>query len=131
MRHPTRVVLYGIAIWLVVFGVSVLIYPLHDAQRPFFESIMPVTIALCVTPLAVDYLGRLDAGQAKAGLSVGGVWLLVNVVIDLPLFTLGGPMWMAPADYVMDIGFTYLLIPIIVGAMGIVAQRSVRHAQGA
>ena len=48
----------------------------------------------------------------KEGIIVGIVWLAMNIIIDL-FFFMEGPMKMSIGDYMMDIGFTYLIILII------------------
>lgn len=56
MKKSVRPVLYGALLWLAVFIVSVAIYPLHEDQRPLFESIMPVAITACATGPVMDCL---------------------------------------------------------------------------
>ncbi len=119
MERPGLTILYGGMIWLAAFAVSVLIYPLHATQRPLFESIMPVTLALATTGLGVDLLRRLTKVGWREGLVVGFIWFAVNVAIDAPLFLIGGPMQMTVMDYVKDIGVTYLMIPIIAVGLAI------------
>ena len=48
----------------------------------------------------------------KESLSVGIIWLLVNIIIDLPIFSFG-PMKRPFPEYMTDIGLTYFIIPII------------------
>ncbi len=121
VERPGRTVLYGGLIWLAAFAVSVLIYPLHETQRPLFESIMPVTLAIITAGLGVDLLRRLTGVGWRQGLIVGLVWFVINVAIDAPLFLVGGPMRMTAMDYIKDIGVTYLMIPIITLGLGIQA----------
>ena len=119
MERPGRTILYGGLVWLAAFAVSVLIYPLHATERPLFESIMPVALAAATTTLGVDLLRRLTRVGWKEGLVVGLLWFAINVLIDAPLFLIGGPMLMTVSDYAKDIGVTYLLIPLIVLGLGI------------
>lgn len=112
IKAPGRVVLYGFLIWLIPFAVSVLIFPIHETNRPLFESIMPVVGTLCVVGFLILHFGKLDAHFARAGVMVGIIWLAISLAIDLPLF-MWGPMKTTFINYMMDIGLTYLAIPII------------------
>jgi hypothetical protein len=47
----------------------------------------------------------------------GVIWLGINLILDLLLF-MEGPMKMPFVDYIVDIGLTYLLIPIITAGFG-------------
>lgn len=117
MKSMKRVVLYGFLIWLVVFAVAMLIYPFRSSNRPLFESIMPIALVACVTTFAVLYLQRVETRALREGILLGVVWFIVNLFIDQIMFS-WGPMKMSFADYVADIGITYLLIPIIPTGIG-------------
>jgi len=108
---------YGFLVWVITFVVAILSFPLRANERPLFESIMPVVLAANVTVFAFLYLRGAGAEARSAGLRLGLIWLVVNVVLDLLLFS-WGPMKMTLADYVKDIGLTYLMIPIITTGMG-------------
>ena len=113
---PGRVVLLGLLVWLIPFVVAVLIFPLKNTQPALFESIMPVAITLCVTVSLALYFRKIETGFVQAGVVVGIIWFFISLVIDLLLF-MWGPMKMPFAHYMMDIGLTYLIMPIFtVGA---------------
>jgi hypothetical protein len=46
------------------------------------------------------------------------LWLAICVLIDAPLMLFGGPMQMTIAEYMGDIGLTYLMIPAITVGIG-------------
>ena len=56
---------------------------------------------------------------------IGAAWLVINLVIDLPLFS-AGPMATPLADYVKDIGLTYLIIPAVTIGMGYLLEKKSR-----
>jgi uncharacterized membrane protein YpjA len=78
---------------------------------------MPVAIAGCVVGFTFLYFKDLKNDFFKEGIIIGIVWLVINIVFDLFMF-MEGPMKMSIADYMMDIGFTYLMIPIITIGFG-------------
>jgi hypothetical protein len=55
---------------------------------------------------------NLEEDYLKTGVQVGFIWLIENILIDLPLFSYG-PMAMTWNNYFQDIGFTYFIIPIV------------------
>jgi hypothetical protein len=59
----------------------------------------------------------------KNALYAGIIWMMVNILADLPLFSYG-PMKKPFADYMTDIGLTYLIIPIITVGISLAANRS-------
>jgi hypothetical protein len=124
--------LYGFLIWLITFVASVLISPLRTSHRPLFESIMPVIITACAVLFAVLYFRNVKESFLQEGMSLGTAWLIMNITIDIPLFLFDGPMMMSWADYVMDIGVTYLIIPAITLGFGfLLQQKAAQQMRGA
>lgn len=123
MGSLRRAVLYGVTVWLVPFVVAFLIFPLRASNRPLFESIMPVAIALVVVVLAVSQVRRAGRASIRDGVLLGVLWLVISTAIDAPLMLLGGPMRMTIGQYVADIGVTYLMIPIITTGIATAAAR--------
>jgi hypothetical protein len=111
MKNPLKTILYGALLWVTVFVGSFLIFPLKQSNPIYFETF--ITIILCSATVMYGHIffrtGDLSFSRA---LRVGLIWAVVNLLIDLPLFSFG-PMKKTPGDYAMDIGLTYLVIPII------------------
>jgi hypothetical protein len=122
MHRYVKIGLFGFLIWLISFLVSIVIYPLHDTNRPLFESIMPVVLAAVVIVFSILYMRRLKMEILKESVVLGITWLIINLILDLILFLPESPMQMSLGDYMMDIGLTYLLIPLISIGMGYIRE---------
>jgi hypothetical protein len=122
MNKIVKLILFGFLIWLVPFLISLLIFPLKSTVNPLFESIMPVVISATVVCLAYLYLKGIEKDYLKEGLTAGVTWLIISLIIDLILFLPASPMQMSFNSYIMDIGITYLMIPIITTGMGMATQ---------
>lgn len=125
MKALKKALLFGFFIWLIPFIVSVLIFPLRTSSRPLFESIMPVVITICVVFFLILYFRKVEDGFLREGIILGVRWLAISLLIDLLLF-MWGPMKMTLADYMMDIGLTYLIIPTITIGAGYIMSKRVR-----
>jgi len=116
MRKIRTALLYGFLLWLGPFVLSVLIGSLRNSNRPLFESIMPVALAAGTVWLSNRYHRKRPQASLREWLGVGLLWLLMSLLLDWPMFA-AGPMQMTLAQYLADIGATYVMIPIItVGA---------------
>jgi hypothetical protein len=122
LKNVKLAVIYGFFIWLIPFVLALLIYPIHEQDRPFFESIIPVVLAGTSVYFAIRYSKTNEIDTVSEGLLLGIMWMLISFVIDFPLFTYG-PMKMPFVNYWKDIGFTYLLIPIITSGFGAISSR--------
>lgn len=121
MNKNFKIVLYGFLVWLIPFAVSFVIFPLRASMRPLFESIMPLVLTMAVIILAYYYLKSLDVNFATEGIIIGLAWFIINIAIDLVMFLPASPMQMSFTDYMMDIGLTYVIIPVITVGMGYMA----------
>lgn len=128
MPYPVRALFLGLAVWLLPFIVSVAAYPLHDTERPLFESIMAVALTTATLAAAIAYFERIEERFVRAGLFVGVLWYLISAAIDLVMFGFGPEdMRMPFADWMKDIGVTYLLIPVVTIGIGyLLVRRSAR-----
>lgn len=123
--HSIKKVLeYGFLLWFFPFLVSVLIFPLHDYNRVFFESIMPVTITFFTLLFLVLYFKDIKSDFLNEGIIIGIAWFIISIIIDLFMFLPPSPMQMSIGDYFMDIGFTYIIIIVIPIAVGYTLEKS-------
>jgi hypothetical protein len=122
MNKYLKIVIFGFLVWLIPFLVSFVIFPLRSTMRPLFESIMPLVLTIVVITLAYYYLKNINANYVKEGLMIGIIWYIINIAIDLVMFLPVSPMHMNFVDYMMDIGLTYVMIPVITIGCGYIAQ---------
>lgn len=117
MKSLGKALLHGFLIWLIPFIVAFLIFPIKKPFPALFESIMPVVIAICVVLFSILYFRKIKVNFLKEGIILGVIWFLISLVLDLLMF-MWGPMRMTFANYMMDIGLVYLIIPTITIGFG-------------
>ncbi len=117
--------LYGFLVWLTVFVVALLIFPIHETNRVFFESIMPVALSIVSSFFAFKYFSRIEKDFVKEGLYLGITIIVINWIIDAALMLTPSPMQMTLSMYFQDIGFTYFMILPITLGFGFVAKKSI------
>ena len=119
MKSWRRALIFGFLIWLVPFIVSVIIFPIHDTNRPLFESIMPVAGIVSAIFFLILYFKKVGSNFLQEGIRLGILWLAISLVIDFIMFLpSNSPMHLSLADYMADIGVTYLAIPTITVGVG-------------
>jgi len=105
-------ILYGFLLWLIPFIVSFIVYPFKLANSPVFETIMAITLVLVGSIFFILYVKKSDNFNLTEGLKLGILFLIISIIIDLFLF-MEGPMKMSFSNYMLDIGLTYLVYPIL------------------
>jgi len=123
MKSYKLALFYGFLIWLIPFVVAFLIYPIKTSNRALFESIMPVVLMICVVLFSILYLRKVKTDFFKEGILLGVIWFAISLVIDLTMLMPESPMKMSFADYMMDIGLTYVIIPTICVGFGYLLER--------
>lgn len=123
MRDIKRALGLGILSWLVPFLVSVAIFPLKKSHTPLFDTLMGVVVTAAAVVLGCRYLRTGGPASLLAALAVGWLWLGINIVLDLLLLS-WGPMRMTLPAYMMDIGLAYLVHPIVLMGLCLIARRT-------
>ncbi len=122
MKSIKTALFYGVLVWVVPFVVSVAIFPIHDSNRPLFESIMPVAGVSIAVFLSAAYFRKVGKDFVVESLKLGVLWFVISILIDSLMF-FGGPLQMTVPEYIADIGVTYLTIPAITIGMGFLLEK--------
>jgi len=124
MKSWGKAIGYGVLVWLIPFIVAFLIFPIHDSNRPLFESIMAVAVSTTAVVFGLLYLNYITKNRIREGIQLGILWFIVSVLIDAPLMLIGGPMKMSLTEYLADIGVTYFCIPVITWGLSVAYSHS-------
>ena len=119
-----RTSLLGLASWALPFFAAFAFYG-PDGQLAvdifLFKSVMIVLGVLSGAWLLLIAFRRVPARLAE-GLVLGCYWFALNAGLDLAVLV--GAMGMDAGDWFTGIGLRYLVMPIMAGAMGALAQRN-------
>ena len=113
-------IIFGVLVWSIPFLVSFLIYPLKTADNPLFETIMPIVLVLVGSLFLFLYMKKDSHLTVLKGLELGLIFFIISIVLDLFMF-MEGPMKMSFSDYMLDIGLTYLIYPILGTFYGLIS----------
>jgi hypothetical protein len=125
--QAAKLVSFGLLTWFLPFLLAIPLYspegePLYDIF--LIKSILLVFSAALGTFLILVYFRGVHARFVRQGALLGGVWLLINWVLDaVVLLPLSG---MGAGTYMAQIGLRYLTIPIIAIGIGSAAEQAVR-----
>lgn len=105
-----RAAALGLGSWAIPFAVSFVLFPLKKSNAPLFETLMALIEVITAGALFQRYF-RARAVAPGEAVTVGLLWLAVNLVLDYPMFS-QGPMKMTIAAYYSEIGLAYLTFPV-------------------
>jgi NO-binding membrane sensor protein with MHYT domain len=119
-----RLILFGVAVWALPFVAGMAVFPVIPPETALFDTLMSVAMAFSASMFGYLHLSRSATPNLDKGLFAGTIWILMSLALDIPFFIFGPEqMRMAPGTYMADIGFTYVMIPIIVGTIGLALAR--------
>ena len=128
MKRISVLLLYGFLTWFAALAISMAIYPLKKSGDPLFETVMTLTVVGLAVLATLAYFRRVRRFYLLEGLSLGAALLLVNLVLDLPLF-LFGPMARSLMSYLGDVGLTYFVYPIVTVGSSVLLSAGVARAR--
>jgi len=119
---------FGFIVWLVPFIVSFLFYTPQGVlvtSEAFFNSVMTVTGFIVAGTLLLKYMSSFTVNYLKESIQVGLVWLVMSLVLDLVILV---PMAkMDLVSYFANIGFGYLVIPMMALFAGYLLEGKTEH----
>jgi len=113
-----KVVLFGVLLWLIPFGMSFLFYKEGQLMIDIylFKSIMILIGSVTGATLLVLHFKTIEKNYLNEGIIVGLVWFAINIILDLVILV---PMsGMSISTYFAQIGLRYLIIPTMSIAIG-------------
>ncbi|MFC7247997.1 hypothetical protein ACFQO7_36500 [Catellatospora aurea] len=119
----SRVLGYGLAVWLGMVGISLILLPAEGKHEALYESIKLTTMVALVLGFAIRYLRKRPTAAGPEGVLVGLVWAAVTTAGDLGLY-LGGAFNIGLDVYFSDVASSYAVMPVITGlAIGLLAPK--------
>ncbi|MEO9484001.1 MAG: hypothetical protein ABJG47_11165 [Ekhidna sp.] len=119
MKQIIRLIVSGLAIWLVPFVLGFLFYDSSGqlaADIFLFKSIMIISLTL-ITVLATNrYFKEIESDFVKKGMHAGLIWLVILLTLDVLILIPIAEM--SARDYIYQIGLRYSIIPIISISVG-------------
>jgi len=107
-----KALLFGFLVWLVPFIAGFLAWPVHG--QPVFETILAIAVTGSGLVFATIYFRSIERITRFEGVRLGALWFAISLLIDLLMFMpAASPMHMSFTAYMLDIGLTYLIYPMI------------------
>ncbi len=121
MNKPIRIVFWGFILWLTCFIIGFVVFPLHESDVFLFKTIMIVASTIIGTLMFIHYFGKVESNFLSEGITIGIVWFVVNMVLDL--IVLVGMLKTPLVEYLLGTGLRYINIPVMSSGIGFILSR--------
>jgi len=86
---------------------------------------MSVIVAISAVTFTIFYLKRIERNFIREGVTIGVIWFIISIIIDLCFFLPSSPIQMTLSNYISGIGIKYLIIPTITIGFGYMIQNKI------
>lgn len=114
-----RMIKYGLASWLIPFIVSIFFYSPNGelmVEPAIFKAMMFIIASIVGASLLVKYFLKVGKNYQDEGIAVGISWVLINIIMDM--IVLIPIMKVDFAQYFLQIGYIYLMVPTMALTIG-------------
>ena len=121
-RTFMRAALLGLLSWFIPFIAGFVLFAVKKANTPLFATLMFLIVLVTAGALLSWYFRKRTISVGEA-MSVGTLWLVMNLTFDYPMFAFG-PIKMTALGYYSEIGLVYLTFPFFRLSGGAAGQRT-------
>ncbi len=107
-------ILYGFLTWIITIT---LILMSHNSNPYIFNNFLSIIITVLALILSIIYLKKFNGDYLKEGLIFGLIIFIINIVLDM-IFYHAVNLPMGLVEYMLNVGFIYLIYPIITSTIG-------------
>lgn len=107
-------IIYGLLTWIITIT---LILMSHNSNPYIFNILLDIIITVLALFLAIIYLKKFNDDYLKHGLIFGFLIFIINIILDL-IFYRAVNLPMGLVEYMLNVGFIYLVYPIIISTIG-------------
>jgi hypothetical protein len=108
MNKNLKIVGYGFLVWLIPSLITVVLEFFSNVFL-IFEIISAAAIAITVITFSYLYLKGINANFIKEGVLVGVIWLIISILLDLLMITVGITQ-IGLTSYAMYVAPLYIII---------------------
>lgn len=121
MKDSGKMILFGALIWLIMFALAMVIWPLYEMDQVLFKSIMVVTSTITGMFFIIKAFSKERENCRARGIRLGILWFAINILLDLIVLValMGTPLM----EYITGVGLRYLNIITMCAGAGILLNK--------
>lgn len=121
MKKFLIILFFGLLVWVIHFGISMLAEPLKETKPALFQSVIFLTLVASAVFFLVIYFRKSFSGFAGEGLLVGLVWFGICLLLGW-LFGTREPGF---GQFFLSQGLAFVSIPILSCGFDLIVKRKV------
>lgn len=118
-------IIFGILIWVITFLATKIINPIFSSAFSNMNIIVPIILIITTTFFGILYIRDIDENEVIEGLTVGIVFIAVDVICDLIFLIIPKSQNLIFADYELHIFSMIVITLLITTFLGYLAQMNI------
>ncbi len=118
-------IIFGILIWLITFIASEIVNPLFSDALPNVNIIVPIIVIVSTGFFGILYIRNIDRNEVIEGLTVGIIFVIIDVIFDLVFLIIPNNENLIFTDYTIHVFSMIIITLLITTFLGYLAQMTI------
>ena len=118
-------IIFGILIWVITYFVTEVLNPFFSSSLAIVNIVAPVTVILATGLFGIFYIRNIDTNEVIEGLTVGVIFVAVDIILDVAFFIIPNRTNMIFIDYTFHVFSMIIMTLLITTFLGYLAQMNI------
>ena len=118
-------IIFGILIWVITYLATEIINPIFSSGLPNINIIVPIILIITTGFFGILYIRNIDENEVIEGLTVGIIFIVVDILCDLIFLIIPNTQNFIFADYQLHVFSVIVLTLLITTFLGYLAQMNI------
>lgn len=118
-------IIYGILIWFFTYLVSTFVQPVILENVMYINLVTPLSIIILTGFFGILYIREIDENEVIEGITVGIIFIIIDVIMDLIFFIIPHRENVMVANYPSHVISMLVIVLTITTLLGYLAQMNI------
>ena len=118
-------IIFGILIWAITYFITEVLNPFFSSSLPNINIVAPVAVIITTGLFGIFYIRNIDENEVIEGLTVGVIFIVIDIILDSAFFILPNKPNLIFTDYGLHIFSMIIITLLITTFLGYLAQMTI------
>lgn len=118
-------IIFGIFIWIITYFFTEVMNPFFSSSFANVNIIAPITVIIATIFFGILYIRNIDTNEVIEGLTVGIIFVLIDIILDITVFIIPHKENLIFIDYTLHVFSMIIITLLITTFLGYLAQMNI------
>lgn len=118
-------IIFGICIWIITYFFTEVMNPFFSSSFANVNIIAPITVIIATIFFGILYIRNIDTNEVIEGLTVGIIFVLIDIILDITVFIIPHKENLIFIDYTLHVFSMIIITLLITTFLGYLAQMNI------